>query len=72
MSIIDKEATIKLAAGTLTRGILWAAGAVATQVGIDSVSEDTATGVAAFLVALISAGIAFAWSKTKDKKLADS
>jgi len=72
MSIIDKEATIKLAAGTLTRGIMWAAGAVAAQVGVDTVSEDTATGLAAFVVSLIAAGAAFLWSKKKDKTLAES
>ena len=72
MSIIDQEATIKLAIGIVARGLIWVGAAAATQFGIESFSEDTATGLAGFLVALLAAAISFFWSKTKDKKLADS
>jgi len=61
-----------LIAGTITRGILWAAGGIATKYGIDTVSNETAEGLAAFAVALALAIIALYWSKAKDKKISNS
>lgn len=62
----------KLLVGTVTRGVLWGAGALAAAYGVETVSDSTAEGLAAFLVAVGLAVAATFWSKSKDKKLAES
>ena len=62
----------KLFVGTVARGIMWAAGALAAKYGCETISESTAEGVAAFLVALGFAAAAAIWSNRKDKKLIES
>jgi len=69
---MDKKEVIKLLAGTITRGLMWGFSALATYIGIESIKEETASQLAYFLAAGIVAGIATAWSKKKDKKLAES
>ena len=62
----------KLLVGTVARGIMWAAAALAAKYGVAAISQDTAEGVAVFAVAAGLAVGAALWSKFKDKKLAES
>ena len=66
---MDKKEAIKLLGGTLARGILWAAAALAAKTGAENISEDTAASLGAFLAAVIIAAVSAYWSKRKDKKL---
>jgi hypothetical protein len=66
---MDRSTVIKLLAGTLARGILWAAGALSAKLGVDSLSRDTAEGVAYFAASVIVAGVAAWWSSRKDRRL---
>ena len=66
---MDKNTIIKLLAGTLVRGILWAAGAISAKLGVESISQDTAQGVAYFIASIIVAGVASWWSSRKDRHL---
>lgn len=66
---MDKKEAIKMLSGTFARGLLWAFGLLAAKLGMDSISEDTATGLGAFLAAVVVAGVATFWSRSKDKKL---
>jgi len=66
---MDKNTIIKLLAGTLARGILWAAGAVSAKLGIESIGRDTAEGIAYFAASVIVAAVAAWWSSRKDRRL---
>jgi hypothetical protein len=66
---VDKATIIKLVAGTLARGILWACAAIAAKAGVETISENAVQGVALFAAALIVALGSALWSKWKDKKL---
>lgn len=69
---MDKTAAIKLLAGTLARGIMWAAAAAAAKWGFDAMSESTAEGLAFFVAGAVVAGISAVWSAKKDQKLLDT
>ncbi|HUX01395.1 MAG TPA: hypothetical protein VMY35_10500 [Phycisphaerae bacterium] len=69
---MDKATAIKLLAGTLTRGILWVAAAVATKYGVETLDENTVHGLAGFGAAIIVAAVSVWWSKRKDQKLLDA
>jgi len=66
---MDKKTAIKLLAGTITRGVLWATAAISAKVGIENISEDTGQAIGYFLAALIISILSTWWSKRKDKKL---
>lgn len=66
---MDKKEAIKLLGGTLARGILWAAAALAAKTGVENITEDTAAGLGAFAAAVIIALASAYWSRRKDKKL---
>lgn len=55
--------------GTVARGIMWGAAAIAGKLGIDSINQDTANGVASFVVAAGLSIAALAWSWYKNRKL---
>jgi len=69
MATVDNAFALKLLAGTLARGILWVAAALAAKYGVETVSEDTALGLAGFAAALIVTGVSAWWSARKDGKL---
>ncbi|MCD4699558.1 MAG: hypothetical protein K8R91_03180 [Phycisphaerae bacterium] len=66
---MDKTEAIKLLGGTLARGILWAAAALAAKTGVENISEDTAAGLGVFTAAVIVAAASAWWSRRKDQKL---
>ena len=66
---MDRNTIVKLLAGTLVRGILWAAGAISAKFGVESISRDTAEGIAYFAASIIVAGAAAWWSARKDRRL---
>jgi ABC-type hemin transport system substrate-binding protein len=66
---MDKNTVIKLLAGTMARGILWAAGAVSAKLGIESLSQDAAQSVAFFAASIVVTAAASWWSSHKDQRL---
>jgi len=66
---MDRNTLIRLLAGTVARGILWAAGALSARLGVESLNHDTAESVAYFAASLIVAGVAAWWSSRKDRRL---
>lgn len=66
---MDKTMAIKLVAGTLARGLLWASAALATKLGIDAAPQATVESVAYFAAAAIIAGLSAYWSSRKNGKL---
>ena len=62
----------KLLIGTVVRGIMWGAGVLSAKYGVEAMSESTAEGIAAWVVAIGLALAAVLWSKAKDQKLAES
>jgi len=66
---MDRNTLIRLLAGTFARGILWAAGVLSAKLGVESLGQDTAEGIAYFAAALIVAGVAAWWSSRKDRRL---
>ena len=66
---MDRTTLIKLLAGTLARGILWAAGALSARLGVESISRDAAEAIAYFAASVIVAGLAAWWSSRKDRRL---
>jgi len=69
---MDKDSAIKMLAGTLARGILWAAAALAAKMGTDAMSQSTAEGIAYFAAGLIVAAVSAYWSSKKDARLLES
>ena len=72
MAILDKAEWLAPLVGTITRGLLWASSLAVSKLGVDAMSESTATGLAEFIGAGLLAVAALLWSKSKDKKLKDS
>jgi len=68
---MDKAAAIKLLAGTLARGILWVAAAVAAKYGVETLDENTAHALAGFGAAIVVTALSVWWSSRKNKKLLD-
>lgn len=66
---MDKKTAIKMLAGTITRGLLWATGAVAAKIGIDNIEKSAAEGAAYFVAAIVVWALSSWWSSRKDKKL---
>ena len=66
---MDKNTIIKLLAGTLARGLLWVAGAISAKLGVETISRDTAEGIAYFAASIILAAVAAWWSARKDRRL---
>lgn len=69
---MDKATAIKLLAGTLARGILWVAAAVATKYGVETLDESTAYGLGGFGAAVIVTAVSVWWSSRKNKTLLDA
>jgi hypothetical protein len=66
---MDRSTLIRLLAGTLARGILWAAGALSAKLGVESLSQNTAQSIAYFAASLVVAAVAAWWSSRKDRRL---
>lgn len=63
------DAIMKLLAGTVARGLMWATSAISAKYAVDAPGEDTVAQVAGWLVAIGAAVVATIWSNRKDKKL---
>jgi len=60
---------IKLLGGTLARGIMWIAAALAARYGVEALHEDTATALGGFAAAAVIAGVSSYWSTRKNTAL---
>ena len=69
---MDKKLVVKLLAGTIARGILWASAAIAAKIGIEKLSEGTAEAVGYFIASVVVVLVSTWWSKRKDKKLLET
>jgi len=66
------DALKKAILSSLARGIMWAAATVSAMVGVETMDESTAQGVAAWVLALALAGGGLLWSWYKNRKLLES
>ena len=69
---MDKKTVIKLLAGTITRGILWASAAISAKIGVEKLSESASEALGYFIASIVVVLISTWWSKRKDKKLLES
>ena len=67
--MIDKAEDKKLLAGGIARGLIWVCAYLSAQLGVKSLDESTAQGVALFLATLLIAAGSLWWSKRKNAKL---
>lgn len=68
---MDKKAVLKLLAGTVARGLLWAVAGISASLGVKGaeLEEDAAYQVSYWAVSVVAAIAASLWSKGKDQKL---
>ena len=66
---MDRKELIKLLAGTITRGIMWAAAALSSWLGIEALDQQAGNALGFFVAAAVCAGVSAWWSSRKDRKL---
>ncbi len=70
--MIDKKEAIKLVAGTVARGLMWAIGLLCQISGFEMATEQrqqTAEGLALLIAGTLVEFVAVWWSTRKDRKL---
>lgn len=54
-------------AGTVARGVLWIIGVLSAKIGVDAPDDDVATKIGAWAGAIVAIGLAYVWSRVKDR-----